>query len=119
MTDGIDTIGTYSYAITIDEPTKSGNNAGLMLPAGESAVITSDLLSVTDADDPPDKLIYTITQFPAHGTLSLGSTFSQADINALGLTYTHDGTTADLFKFVVTDGYDVIGEDSFIITLVP
>ncbi len=119
VTDGIDTIGTYSYPITINEPPERENNAGLTLPANSTAVITSDLLSVTDADDPLDKLIYTITQFPANGTLSLGSTFSQADIDNLGLTYTHSGTKADLFKFVVTDGYDVLGEDTFIITLVP
>ncbi len=119
VTDGIDTIGTYSYAITINQPPERGNNAGLTLPANSTAVITSDLLSVTDADDPPDKLIYTVTQFPANGTLSLGSTFSQADINNLQLTYTHTGTEADLFKFVVTDGYDVIGTDTFIISLVP
>ena len=119
VSDGIDTIGSYSYAITINQPPTRQNNAGLTLPANSTAVITSDLLSVTDADDQPDKLIYTVTQFPANGTLSLGSTFSQADINNLQLTYTHSGTEADLFKFVVTDGYDVIGTDTFIITLVP
>ncbi len=119
VTDGIDVIGTYSYAITINQPLARENNAGLTLPANSTAVITSELLSVTDADDPPNKLIYTITQFPANGTLSLGSTFSQADINNTLLTYTHSGTEADLFKFVVTDGYDVIGADSFIITLTP
>lgn len=119
VSDGIDTIGTYSYAITLNQPPERGNNAGLTLPANSTAVITSDLLSVTDADDPSDKLIYTVTQFPANGTLSLGSTFSQADIDNLRLTYTHTGVEADLFKFVVTDGYDVIGTDTFYITLVP
>jgi len=118
ISDGIDVIGPFTYSITINQLPVLETNAGLTLPSGTSAAITNALLQVTDSDDPPEKLIYTVTQFPANGALSLGSTFTQADIDNNRLSYMHTGTDADLFKFVVSDGYDVIGAYSFVIMLV-
>ncbi len=120
LADGINVIGPFTYSITINQPPSLQVNAGLTLASGTTATITNALLKVSDADDPPEKLIYTVTQFPANGMLSLGSTFSQADIDANRLTYTHvnTGATADQFKFMVADGCDVIGSYTFIITAV-
>ena len=119
VSDGIDSIGPFNATIAINAaPVLATGNPELTLPAGTMATITNILLQTTDVDDPADKLIYTITQFPANGLLSLGSTFSQDDIDHNRLTYTHTGTDADMFKFVVSDGYDVIGTKTFIIALV-
>lgn len=119
VTDGIETIGTYTFTVTLNEPLTLSSNLGLVLPTGTSATITSALLETSDADETADKLVYTITQFPANGTLSLGSTFTQAQIDNNQLAYTHTGTDADLFKFVVSDGYDVIGAYTFVISPTP
>jgi hypothetical protein len=119
VSDGIDVIGAYTFAVTLNEAPTMTNDVGLVLPTGTSATITSALLEISDSDESADKLIYTITQFPSNGTLSLGSTFSQAQIDNNQLSYTHTGTDADLFKFVVSDGYDVIGAYSFVITTTP
>jgi hypothetical protein len=119
VSDGIDVVGAYTFAVTLNEAPTVTNDVGLVLPTGTSATITSALLETTDNDETADKLIYTITQFPSNGTLSLGSTFSQAQIDNNQLMYTHTGTDADLFKFVVSDGYDVIGAYSFVITPTP
>lgn len=119
VSDGIDVIGPFTATIAINQPPQLTTNAGLTLPTGTTATITNGLLQVTDNDDTPDKLIYTITQFPANGALSLGSTFSQNDVDGNRLTYTSANTSSDLFKFIVSDGYDVIGTYTFVITVVP
>lgn len=119
ISDGIDTVGPFAVTISLDKsPVLATMNPGMMMLAGTTATITSALLQTNDDDDLPENVIYTITQLPSDGALSLGSTFSQADINNNRLTYTHVGTDADMFKFVVSDGYDVIGAYTFLITLV-
>jgi len=117
--DGTDEIGDYTFDIVLNSAPLLAANAGLTLPTGGTAVITNGLLRATDddPDDPPGDLIYTITVFPSNGTLSLGSTFSQEDIDSNRLTYTHTGAdTADSFQFMISDGYDVIGTYTFLIT---
>lgn len=120
LTDGTEQIGPYTVNVTVNTPLALATNAGLTLPAGGTATITNALLRAldTDEDDPPSDLFYTLVQFPSNGTLSLGSSFSQTQIDNNLLTYTHTGTDADLFTFVVSDGYDVIGAYTFLITLV-
>lgn len=117
VSDGVDSIGPFTTTISVNAALVLTTNLGLMLPTGATATITNALLDVTDADDLKGHLIYTVTQFPANGILSLGTTFSQEAIDQNRLTYIHTGTSADLFKFVISDGYDVIGEYSFVIVL--
>ena len=83
---------------------------------GDTLVIDSSLLLAIDSDDGPAELTYTLTGAPNGGdlrldgvALTLGDTFTQADVNDGHLTYTHGGTVTipDLFSFSVTDG----GED--------
>ncbi|MFN8418740.1 MAG: cadherin-like domain-containing protein [Anaerolineae bacterium] len=93
------------------------NNFGLTLPMGGSADITSDDLQAVDADDDPASLIYQVTTAPAHGTLSLGATFTQAEIDAGLLKYTNTGSVNDSFGFTITDGKDLIGPFVFTLTV--
>jgi len=80
-------------------------NAGLNLSPGGSAVISTALLRATDAD-PGDTLTYTVTTAPANGALSPATTFTQAQIDAGGVSYQHDGgaSLSDAFDFTVSDG---------------
>ncbi|MBI5958729.1 MAG: hypothetical protein HY866_08340 [Chloroflexi bacterium] len=91
-------------------------NAGLTIGLGATAEIGSGLLRSTDGDDLPADLVYVITTPPAQGTLSLGATFTQADIDAGQLSYSHTGTETDGFQFTVSDGKDTIGPYAFTIT---
>ncbi|MBW4681674.1 MAG: DUF4347 domain-containing protein [Microcoleus vaginatus WJT46-NPBG5] len=86
-------------------------NTGLTLEEGTSSTITATQLQVSDPDSDP--ITYTLTTAPTSGTLTLNgtalsarSTFTQADIDAGLLTYTHGGseTTSDSFSFSATDG---------------
>ena len=70
-------------------------------------------MSATDSDSAPAQLTYTIEALPLHGivkldgvTLAVGRTFTQADVAAGRLSYTHDGgeTTTDSVRFSLTDG---------------
>ncbi|MBK8020053.1 MAG: hypothetical protein IPK19_01195 [Chloroflexi bacterium] len=117
LTDGIEVVGPFTTLVTINVPPVLEANSGMTIPSGAAATITNTLLRVADADDLPERLIYTMVQFPSNGALSLGSTFSQADIDGNRLTYTHAGGGADLFRFVVSDGYDVIGTYTFVIDI--
>lgn len=91
-------------------------NSGLTLTSGGSAPITTNLLAVTDADDRPSGLVYEVTTAPEQGTLSLGDTFTQDEIDTGALIYEHSGAGDDVFRFSVTDGKDVIGIYDFVIT---
>lgn len=119
ISDGIDTVGPFDpFTIMLDEtPVLDTPNPMISLPALSTKNITSADLRTSDLDDPAENLIYTVTQLPSDGFLSLGATFTQQQINDGGLSYTHTGTDADLFKFIVSDGYDVIGAYIFLITL--
>jgi hypothetical protein len=71
------------------------------------------LLLVTDEDNSSDQIVFTVTVLPSGGTLlkngitiALSETFTQADVNANQISYTHDGfnSVADKFTFTVSDG---------------
>ena len=85
----------------------------LTVTQGTTGTITSGLLEVTDVDNTPDQLQFTVRDAPLHGTLRNGGTamgggdvFTQADINGGLITYDHDGspTLADQFTFSVVAG---------------
>lgn len=86
------------------------------LTAGGALVIDRSLLEAVDLNDGPAELTYTLTNAPDYGQLRLdgmpladGDTFTQADVDAGRLSYTHGGTyeSSDAFFFTVADG----GED--------
>jgi hypothetical protein len=130
---GNGSIGDTTFSITVtpvnDAPVIV-NNTGLTVAEGAVAtIISSAQLSVSDVDNGPVELVYTVVAVPTQGTLSLNGTplavndtFTPADISNNLLTYTHDGseTTSDSFGFTVSDGSGgVIPATLFAITVTP
>ena len=73
------------------------------------------MLNHIDVDDSAGDLTYTVSTVPGNGTLhrlgvalNAGDQFSQAEIDAGSITYTHDGseTTSDNFVFELSDGLE-------------
>jgi subtilisin-like proprotein convertase family protein len=87
-------------------------NNPLKLKSGTNASVTQGLLEVQDADNSAAQLTYTLISLPASGELrysngnplSIGSQFTQEDINAGRIFYFDNNGTAASFRFVVTDG---------------
>lgn len=117
-----DTSSTSTVNLTInatdDEPVLASNNP-ILVDEGATIIITNALLNVTDADNPPADLTYTVTSVPTYGEILLNGspiaatdTFTQADIDSGLLTYVHDGseTTADGFSFTATSPTDTVIE---------
>ena len=118
-------IGATTFNITVipvnDAPALATNNE-LSVANGATGTITNSLLVVTDTDNIPGDLAYSVTSGPANGTLSLGAAFTQADIDNRLLSYQHDGgdTLSDSFDFTVSDGAGGgIGTTTFDITVTP
>lgn len=114
-----------------NQPVLATTNPSLTLNEDSSETITSTLLLVTDENNPPEQVRYTLVTPPslAIGSLSLngaaittGNTFSQADINAGRLTYQQNGseTLTDNFVFSISDGQGgAIAATTFSIRVVP
>ena len=88
-------------------------NEGKTVDEGSKNIISTDALSATDADDPPEELNFTLGNLPAHGLLTLdgtplnaGDSFSLLQIIQNDLIYTHDGseTSEDFFDITLSDG---------------
>lgn len=93
-------------------------NTGTTLASGATEVINSLQLDTSDADDEASELIYTVTVDPAEGSLNLGTSFTQDDIDNGLLSYEHTGSDVnDSFQFTVTDGKDTIGAYIFDLTI--
>ncbi len=116
VSDGKDTIGAYTFDITPSVPPVLVVNRGITLGTEPTVTIDNTLLQASDADDLPTALVYTILHAPVQGNLSLGDTFTQADIDGGLLTYTHSGIGSDSFQFTVSDGEKVIGAYNFNVT---
>ena len=82
---------------------------------GTTGVIDPTKLAVTDMENSPDALVYTITVPPTQGVLSQNQSFSQDDINKGMLTYTRTGVDNDSFSFTLSDGEDTIGPYLFVL----
>ncbi|HVO41239.1 MAG TPA: cadherin-like domain-containing protein, partial [Aggregatilineales bacterium] len=104
---------SVSTQATRNYPPVLAASNGVSLAGNSTVTIDAARLTVTDIDEPPDKLVFTITAPPTQGTLSLSPTFTQADINGGLLTYTQTGTGNDSFSFTVTDGDSTIGPYTF------
>ncbi len=111
-------------------------NTGALVGIGQSAVIEGQNLHVADPGmgsgnpyaDTPQSLIYTLTNLPTHGALSLagsalqvGDQFTQEQIDKNLLTYTEDGSsaTSDFFGFSIADAFvhNNFGSGTFNITI--
>jgi hypothetical protein len=107
---------TSSFNITVlpvnDRPTIS--TTPITVNENASVPILPSILNAVDPDTPPAQILYTLTGGPVFGnlkrnngtTLTVGSTFTQAEINSGVLNYTHNGSEnpTDVFVFQVSDG---------------
>jgi Tol biopolymer transport system component len=84
--------------------------AQLTAPKGGAAVISSTVLSGDGGVLPAADVVYRVTRTPANGSLrlnnvplSVGGTFTQADVNTGKITYLHNGGGAlsDSFRYAV------------------
>jgi hypothetical protein len=126
-TDGNEISNTATATVTVqpvNDPPQLLRNQALSVDEGASAVIASALLAVTDVDNPPSALLFTIVSGPARGSILLGGSatgsFTQADIDGDAVRYVHDGseTVADQFTFHVADGSGgTIGDTVFAINV--
>ena len=102
-------------------------NAGLGLGRGSTASL-GGLLAATDADTPTNRLTYTLQTLPTQGSLfrngvalSVGQSFTQADLGSNLVTYQHQqiGRLTDTFSFVLADEQTALSASSFQITAAP
>jgi VCBS repeat-containing protein len=118
---------TLDVAVVNDAPVLTAGAAGGSVPWGGTLTLAPGVLQVSDVDNLPAQVVYTITALPSAGTLyragvALGSngTFTQGDIAAGLVSYTHSGGVSgtDGFSFTVTDGAGgSIGATAFAIAL--
>jgi Ca2+-binding RTX toxin-like protein/subtilase family serine protease len=104
-------------------------NVILTLNEGATATIASSILQATDVDNTPAELVYQITDMPDNGilllngnALSLGSSFTQANLDNGNIAYQHNGgeTTQDAFKFTLADPTgNALSETTFGISVNP
>ncbi len=110
---------TNSVGITVNfqanKPPVVTTTPLIVAPLGRKT-ITSEQLSAAD-DETPDDLVFTVTDTSSlQGTLSV-EMFTQADIDAGTVVYTHTGSGDGSFTFSVTDGQDTVENQVFTITI--
>lgn len=116
VSDADDVIGSFTFIITtLNAAPTLVNNYVLPAPSMSTTMIASLMLSVTDVDNTPDELIYLVSLPPTLGMLAPGDVFTQADLEAGGVTYTRSSDGLDHFEFSVTDGEATIGPFTFYI----
>lgn len=116
-----------------DAPTLPTNTGMTVVEGSSGTMISPAMLTAADSDDVDSQLTYTITDATDNGTLvlsgfgvlGLGDQFTQADLAAGNITYSHDDseTSNDSFGFVLTDGGEdgvlpIAGTFNIVVTLV-
>ena len=115
--------------LNVNDPPQLVVNKGITIVQGTAETIDRSELCVTDPDNAPSDLVFTLMTTPGHGTLrrvtagiGAGETFTQAQVDAGLINYLHDGgaSVSDSFHFMVSDGAGGwIGETAFAITITP
>ena len=104
------------------------NNQSAIVDEGQSIIFDSSLLSVSDPEQSPNALTYSIETLPVNGELFLdgnllavGATFTQADVDSGRVRYDHNGTNtvSDIFMFNVTDGQLQTTSETFSLVINP
>ncbi|MBU1117304.1 MAG: DUF4347 domain-containing protein, partial [Bacteroidetes bacterium] len=135
-TDGHTTLAptTASSAVTItiiaqNDPPSPETQTLPVNTTTPNPAITTAYLTATDPDSPDSKRVYTVSSNPAYGDLYLngiqigvGSTFTQADLDANHLTFHIDGgifasDTPDSFNFRINDGDGGVSSGTLDITI--
>lgn len=105
----------YDLNLTVNNLPLLLSSGPLAVNEGQARTISASSLLVTDENDPPERLVYTLITPPTLQNGSLlsngqaliaNSTFTQADINSGRLVYQQNGSelTVDTFIFAVSDG---------------
>ncbi|MCI0430981.1 MAG: FG-GAP-like repeat-containing protein, partial [Rhodospirillales bacterium] len=98
----------------------------LSLEAGESLAIDTAFLNAIDPEQSPAALVYTILTAPTLGTLrlgtailSIGETFTQADVDSGRISYNQTGAVegSDSFRLSLSDGIASPSIASFQLTI--
>lgn len=94
-------------------PPRLEGDLDITVKRGKSVVVTSNDVTAIDPDDTPDHLTYTVSN-PINGFVALAtepgtavSNFTQADIDAGRVLFTHGGNSGDRASFDV-----VVADDS-------
>uniref|UniRef100_G3VZM2 Calx-beta domain-containing protein n=1 Tax=Sarcophilus harrisii TaxID=9305 RepID=G3VZM2_SARHA len=105
--------GTFRLFLQpVDDQPPEVTNRGFAVQKGESFILTSRELDVTDPDTEADNIVFTLAQGPQHGQLlylegvmTSGTYFMKDDIIKGHVSYQHDGseTTKDAFQLLVSD----------------
>jgi len=109
---------TFTVNVTpVNDPPVLVSLSPITVSENSLVTLSNTSLLVTDVEQTPSQLVYSLNSLPVNGTLSfltgpvlgpltLGSQFTQADINSGRIGYRQNGseTTADRFTFTVTDG---------------
>jgi Cadherin-like len=109
------TNGDLRVASDSTTPIVTRNHSLRVAPGSSGNVISFSRLFATDPDDGPANLTYSVITAPAHGTLNLGTTFTQAQVNAGSLTYSNTSPGDDSFTYTVTDGFWTTAPSTFTI----
>ncbi len=123
---------TFNVAVTgVNFIPAIATNAGLTLSEGSTAALSTTLLQVSDADSAAPQLTYSLIGAPVNGsltrvgfgTLAVGSTFTQLDLDTAGrINYVHGGSesASDRFIFSVIDqGGAQLSNQTFSISVLP
>lgn len=99
-----------------------------VLGQGGSLVLTTDVLTATDINDPDSGLLYELTALTSNGTLflsgaalSVGDSFTQQDVLDGKISYTHGAgaNSTDSFSFTVSDAENVTGPHTVNLEITP
>jgi Ca2+-binding RTX toxin-like protein len=129
ISDGNRGTAQATVTINVSNPPQLVINDGVVVAkSAPTQTITAADLLVTDPDNPPSEIVYTITKAPdatrgfvQRGTtfLNVGGKFSQDDVNNNIVKYNLlAGGGSDSFTFTASDGSSKIGPASFSITVV-
>jgi len=135
--NNLSTVKTVNLTIASlnDNPAFASSTPLTVTEAGSSTIKGSNgvagnepHLLYTDPDNTTIQRQYRITNAPANGTLfrsgqalSVGSVFTQADLDNSRITYTHNGSEnySDGFNFTVSDGGGAAVPGNYTITVTP
>lgn len=127
---GTNSSSPYTFGLGINNLPILATNTGISVTEGAAATVTGTVLKVTDGDNTPNQLIYTLGSLPTNGSfsfngaaLTIGSTFTQASLDTgSGLLYSHNGSESltDTFSFTVSDGVGgSLSNSTFTFNVVP
>lgn len=130
VTDSTGAVDRATVQIVIRDDQRLEATGPFVVAEGAASVITRDTLLTVDSDTANDELVYAIETATQSGhlefldspgdILSVGDTFTQADIDAGRLVYVHDSSDvqSDAFRFTVDDDGGVATQGTMEIVIV-